>query len=93
MLNLRERKYLEAGEIAYNLYSLPNIIRFMNSRRMRWVDLYHMGEMKNVCRILIRKSENSGQLRKYRRRWEYNIKIDFQKMRVKTSNRFVLLWV
>jgi hypothetical protein len=40
------------------LYSSPNIIRQIKSRRMRWVrHMARMGEERNVYRVLIRKPE------------------------------------
>ena len=41
-----------------DLYSSPNIIRVIKSRRRRWAeDVAHMGERRCACRILVRKSE------------------------------------
>jgi len=34
----------------------------------------HMGEMRNVYKILVGKSEGKRSLRKHRHRWEYNIR-------------------
>jgi hypothetical protein len=42
----------------HNLYSSPNIIKMIKSRRMRWAGhLARMGEKRNVYRILMGKSE------------------------------------
>jgi hypothetical protein len=41
-------------EELHNLYSSPNIIRIIKSRRMRWAG---HGEMRNAYRILVGKSE------------------------------------
>jgi hypothetical protein len=44
------------NEELHNLYSLPNIIRMIKSRRMRWaVHVGRMGEMRNAYRILVGK--------------------------------------
>jgi hypothetical protein len=40
------------------LYSSPNIIRMIKSRRMRWTrHVAQMGEKRNACRILVGKQE------------------------------------
>jgi hypothetical protein len=39
----------------------------------------YMGEMRNVYKILVRKSEGKQQLRKPKHRWEDNIRIDLRK--------------
>jgi hypothetical protein len=42
----------------HNLYSSPNIIVIIKSRRMRWTgDVSHIGEMRNVYRIGVEKPE------------------------------------
>jgi len=41
-----------------DLYSLPNIVRVVKSRRMRWVGhVARMGEDRGVHRVLVRKPE------------------------------------
>jgi hypothetical protein len=66
----------------HNLYSSPNIIRKMKSRRMRWVGhVAHMAEKKNVYKILIGKPEGKRPLRRHRCRWEENIKKDLKERR------------
>jgi hypothetical protein len=45
-------------EELHNLYSSPNIIRIIKSRRMRWAGhVARMGEKRNVYRLLVRKPE------------------------------------
>jgi hypothetical protein len=40
------------------LYSSPNIIRMIKSRKMRWAGhVTRMGEKRNACRILVGKPE------------------------------------
>jgi hypothetical protein len=40
----------------YNLYSSPNTIRMIKSRRMRWAGhAARMGETRNACKILVGK--------------------------------------
>jgi len=58
-----------------DLYSLPNIVRVVKSRRMRWAGhVAHMGERRGVHRVLVGKPEGRRPLE--RRRWEDNIKMD-----------------
>jgi hypothetical protein len=44
------------NEELHNLYSWPNIIRMVKSRRMRWTgNVARMGETRNAYRILVGK--------------------------------------
>jgi hypothetical protein len=59
------------------LYSSPNIIRMIKSRRMRWAgQVAWMGETRNAYRILVGKPEGNRPLGRPRRRWVDNIKMD-----------------
>jgi len=61
-----------------DLYSLPNIVRVVKSRRMRWVGhVERMGEDRGVQRVLVGKPEGKRPLGRPRRRWEDNIKMDY----------------
>jgi len=58
-------------------YSLPNIVRVVKSRRMRWAGhVARMGEDRGVQRVLVGKPEAKRLLGRPRRRWENNIKMD-----------------
>jgi len=60
-----------------DLYPLPNIVRVVKSRRMRWAGhVARMGEGRGVHRVLVGKPEEKRLLGRPRRRWEDNIKID-----------------
>jgi hypothetical protein len=60
-----------------DLYSSPSIIRIIKSRRMRWAwHVARMGEKRNAYRLLVGKPEGKGPLRRPRRRWVDNIKMD-----------------
>ena len=60
-----------------DLYSLPNIVRVVKSRRMRWAGhVAHMGEDTGMHRVLVGKPEGKRPLGRPRRRWEDNIKKD-----------------
>jgi hypothetical protein len=64
-----------------DLYSSPNIIRVIKSRRMRWAGhVARMGEGRGTYRSLVERSEGRRPLGRPRRRWEDNIKMDLQEM-------------
>ena len=57
----------------YALYSSPNIIRVIKSRRLRWEGhVARMGERRGAYRVLVEKPEGRRPLRRPRRRWEEN---------------------
>jgi len=65
-----------------DLYSLPNIVRVVKSRRMRWAGhVARMGEGRRVYRVLVGKPEGKRPLGRPRRKWEDNIKMDLQEVR------------
>jgi hypothetical protein len=60
-----------------DLYSSPSIIRIIKSRRMRWAGhVARMGEKRNAYRLLVGKPEGKSSLRRPRRRWVDNIRMD-----------------
>ena len=62
-----------------DLYSSPNIVRVIKSRRMRWAGyVARMGEERGVYRVLVRKPEGRRSLGRPRRRWVDNIRMDLQ---------------
>ena len=64
-----------------DLYSLPNILRVVKSRRMRWAGhVARMGEDRGVQRVLVGKHEGKRPLGRPRRRWDDNIKMDLQEV-------------
>ena len=64
-----------------DLYSSPNIVRVIKSRRMRWVGhVARMGEERGVYRVLVRKPEGRIPLGRPRRRWVDNIRMDLQEV-------------
>jgi len=64
-----------------DLYSLPNIVRVVKSRRMRWAGhVTRMGEGREVHRVLVGKPEGKRPLGRPRRRWEDIIKTDLQEV-------------
>jgi hypothetical protein len=59
------------------MYSLPNIVRLVKSRRIRWAGhVARMGGDRGVHRVLVGRPEGKRPLGKPRRNWEDNIKMD-----------------
>ena len=64
-----------------DLYSSPNIVRVIKSRRMRCAGhVASMGEKRVVYRLLVGKPEGRRPLGRPRRRWVDNIRMDLQKV-------------
>ena len=64
-----------------DLYSLPNIVRVVKSRRMRWAGhVARMGEGRGAHRFLVGKPEGKRPLGRLRRKWEGNIKMDLREV-------------
>ena len=64
-----------------DLYGSPNIVRVIKSRRMRWAGhLAHIGEEREVYRVLVGKPEGKRPLWRPRRRWGHNIRMHFQEV-------------
>jgi len=63
------------------LYSLPNIVGVVKSRRMRWEGhVARMGEGRGVHRVLVGKPEGKRSLGRPRCKWEDNINMDLQEV-------------
>jgi len=64
-----------------DLYSSPNIVRMIKSRRMRWAGhVACMVEERGVYRVLVGKPEGKRPLRRPKRRWVDNIRTDLQEV-------------
>ena len=62
------------------LYSSPNIVRVIKSRRMRWAgNVARMGR-RGAYRVLVGKPEGKRSLWRPRRRWVDNIRMDLQEV-------------
>jgi hypothetical protein len=71
-----EWRKLHNGEL-HSLYSSPDIIRQIKSRRMRLAGhMARMGEGRNVYRVLVGQLEGKRPLERPRRRWEAGIRMD-----------------
>ena len=69
------------NEELHDLYSSPNIVRVIKSRRMRWAG--HVARMdgeRGVYRVLVGKPEGRRPLGRPRCRWVDNIKKDLQEV-------------
>jgi hypothetical protein len=65
----------------HSLYSSPNIVRVIKSRRMRWAGhVARMGEGRGVYRTLVGRPEGKRPLGRPRSRWEDNIKRDLKEI-------------
>jgi len=68
------------NEDVTDMYSSPNIVKVIKSRRMRWAGLVaRMEDRRGVYRVLVEKRERKGPLGRHRRRWE-DIKMDLQEV-------------
>ena len=64
-----------------DLYSSPNIVRVIKSRRMRWAGhVARVGEERGVYRVLVGKPEGKRPLGRPRHRWVDNIRMDLQEV-------------
>jgi len=62
-----------------DLYSSPNIVWVIKSRRMRWAGhVAPMGEERGAYRVLVGKQEGKRPLGRPRRRWLDNIRMYLQ---------------
>jgi hypothetical protein len=65
------------NEELHNLYSSPDIIRQVKSRRMRWTGhVARMGEERKLYKVSVGNPEGKIPLERPRRRWEDKIRMD-----------------
>jgi hypothetical protein len=61
------------SEGLHNLYSSPDVIRQIKSRRMRWAGhVACLGEGRNMYRVLVGKPEGKKPFGRPRHRWDQN---------------------
>jgi len=80
------------NEELHNLNASPytRVITVIKPRRMRWaVHVERMGEMRNAYKILVGKPEGKTPLRRLRRKWEDNIRIDVRELWREVWTRFI----
>jgi hypothetical protein len=69
-----------------NMYSSPNIVLVIKSRRMRWEGhVARMAKGRDVYRVLVGKPERRRPLERPRHRWENNITMDLWEVGVWTG--------
>jgi hypothetical protein len=69
------------NEELHNVKALPNIIRVIKLRMIRWAgNVARMGEMRNMYSSLARKPEGERPLGRPRCRWEDNIRKDLREI-------------
>jgi hypothetical protein len=71
----------------HSLYSSPNIVRVIKSRRMMWAGhVARIGEGRGVYRVLVGRPEGKKPLGRPRRRWEDNTKTDLREIGIDGAN-------
>jgi hypothetical protein len=71
----------------HDLYSSPNIVRVIKSRRIRWAGhVARMGEGRAAYRVLVGRSKGKRPLGRPRHRWEDNIKMDLGEKGIDGAN-------
>jgi hypothetical protein len=79
------------NEELHSPYSSPNIVRVIKSRRTRWAGhVARIVEGRSVYRVLVGKPEGKRPLRRPRRRWKDNIKMDLREIGIDGTNRIQL---
>jgi hypothetical protein len=65
----------------FDLYSSPNVIRVIKSRRMRYArHVAYMKKQRNAHRLLVGKPKGKRPLGTPKHRWEDNIKMDLKEI-------------
>jgi hypothetical protein len=69
------------------MYSSPNIIRVIKSRKTRWAGhVACMGERRGVYRVFVGRPEGKRPLGRPRRSCEDNIKMDLREIQIDGAN-------
>jgi hypothetical protein len=78
----------------HNLYSSARVIRMIETRRMTGAGhVARMVEKRNAYRILVGKPEGKRALRRPRRRWVDNIKMDLREIGWDGVDWIGLIWL
>jgi len=69
------------NEETNDLYCSPYVVRVIKLRRMGWAEqVAHMGERRDVYRVLVGKTKGKKPLGRPRHRWEDNVKMDLREV-------------
>jgi hypothetical protein len=67
------------NEELHNLYSSPEIVKVIKSRRIRWLGHVAVtGKMRDSYKVLVGKAEQERPPGRSRHRWEDNIRMDLR---------------
>ena len=81
-------------EELHSLYSSPNIVRVIKSRRLRWAGhVARMKESRSAFKILTVTPTGKRHLGRSSRRWEDNIRMDLKGISINTRNWIDLIQV
>jgi hypothetical protein len=84
---------VEDNDELHDLYSSPNILRVIKSRRMRWAgNVARIGEERSAYRVLAGRPESKRPPGRPKRRWEDNIKMDLREIGIDGANWIRLAW-
>jgi hypothetical protein len=77
------------NEEFHNLYSSPDIIRQIKSRRMKWEEhVARMGKERKVYKVLVGKAKGKRPLGRPMQRWEDGIRMDLRETGWRMWSRF-----
>ena len=75
------------NEELHSLYRLPNIVRVIKSRSLRWTGhVARMNKGRSALRIVTGTPAGKRPLRRPRHRWEDNIRVDLKEIGINTRN-------
>ena len=82
-----KRDEMVNNEELHSLCRSPNIVRVMESRRLRWVGhVARMEEGRSVLKVLTGTPRGKRPLGRPRRRWKDNIRVDLKEIGIHTRN-------
>ena len=75
------------NEELHSLYRSPNIVRVIQSRRLRWIGhVVRVVEGRSTFKILTGKPTGKRPLGRPRRRWKDNIRMDLEEISINAGN-------
>jgi hypothetical protein len=71
----------------HSLYSSPNIVRVIKSRRIKWAGhVARIEERRGVYMVWVERPESKRPLGRHRRKWDDNIKMDLREIGIDGAN-------